>query len=500
MAGTPAPPSRLSVTLDSPLPASIPAGGAVALFWMGSASEDGGPVGGMDLVVDGVAHSPGASRMPRFQAACRRSGFWGLVPLRADRAAGTIVLAAEVRRRDGSAERVALGEIEIAAEAPSAARPPAAASAAATGTPAPARTRSRTALIAICMATFDPDSALLRAQIESIRAQSDAAWVCVISDDHSSEERYRELCSLVAGDERFVVSRSESRIGFYRNFERAMRLAPAQAELIALCDQDDVWHPDKLSVLRASLGSAALVYSDQRLVDARGAVLRDTLWRGRRNNTTNLASMMIANSVTGASALFTRETAELALPFPDSPGIEFHDHWIALVALASGKLAYVDRPLYDYVQHRGAILGKVAGRRPGVAARRGRPRLPAMLEWRSAYFLGVVPAQVRSQTLLLRCEDRLEPAKRRALQRYLTLDTSLLSAAWFVMRPMRALTGHTETLGTEWELALGVLWRRLAGLAAGSRWLERWALDATFPDPPRFEHRRLRRWRERVLS
>jgi len=95
VAGTPAPPSRLSVTLDSPLPASIPAGGAVALFWMGSASEDGGPVGGMDLVVDGVAHSPGASRMPRFQAACRRSGFWGLVPLRADRAAGTIVLAAE---------------------------------------------------------------------------------------------------------------------------------------------------------------------------------------------------------------------------------------------------------------------------------------------------------------------------------------------------------------------------------------------------------------------
>jgi len=492
VAGTPAPPSRLSVTLDSPLPASIPAGGAVALFWMGSASEDGGPVGGMDLVVDGVAHSPGASRMPRFQAACRRSGFWGLVPLRADRAAGTIVLAAEVRRRDGSAERVALGEIEIAAEAPSAARPPAAASAAATGTPAPARTRSRTALIAICMATFDPDSALLRAQIESIRAQSDAAWVCVISDDHSSEERYRELCSLVAGDERFVVSRSESRIGFYRNFERAMRLAPAQAELIALCDQDDVWHPDKLSVLRASLGSAALVYSDQRLVDARGAVLRDTLWRGRRNNTTNLASMMIANSVTGASALFTRETAELALPFPDSPGIEFHDHWIALVALASGKLAYVDRPLYDYVQHAAAVQG-ATGRVRTITPRRLRR---GSRGWRGAYFGGYVNRQVWASTLLVRCGQALPRRKRRALSWFVAADRALPYYAWLALRPLRRMLGRDETLGGEIALTAGLQWRRLIVLAVGrAKRPGRRAYDASFPNPPEFEQRRLRRWR-----
>ena len=212
------------------------------------------------------------------------------------------------------------------------------------------------------MATFDPSGALLNAQLQSLREQTDRNWVCVISDDCSSPERYAALLELIHGDPRFLVSRSEQRLGFYWNFERALRLAPPEAELLALCDQDDVWYPDKLQTLRSAIGSAALVYSDQRLVDADGRVLRDTLWRGRANNSTNLASMLLANTVTGASALIRREVVELALPFPSSPGIEFHDHWLALVALASGELAYVDAPLYDYVQHISAVLGNKSGR------------------------------------------------------------------------------------------------------------------------------------------
>ena len=217
------------------------------------------------------------------------------------------------------------------------------------------------------MATYDPDPALFRAQVESLRAQTDRRWVCVISDDDSSPARFEQLRAVVAGDERFVVERSERRLGFYRNFERALRMAPREAGLLALCDQDDRWHPDKLEVLRGALGDAQLVYSDQRLVDAEGRVLRETLWQGRRNNHTNLASLLVANTITGAATLFRREVAELALPFPDTPGLQFHDHWLGLVALAAGDIAYVDRPLYDYVQH-GAGLRRGDGRRRRAAA------------------------------------------------------------------------------------------------------------------------------------
>jgi glycosyltransferase involved in cell wall biosynthesis len=429
----------------------------------------------LSLTVDGVEHRLRHVRMPRFDVPERRSGFWGIVPVRAQPGSPAVVLGAAIRAQDGRPAALELGRIEVTPATPVSSQDP--------------------ELIAICLATFEPDAELFRAQVESLRSQRDEHWTCVISDDYSRPESYDRIVATVGDDRRFVVSRAPSRIGFYRNFERALASAPAEAGLIALCDQDDVWHPDKLTRLRAALGSAELVYSDQRLVDERGRVLRDTLWVGRANNHTSMASLLVANTVTGAASLFRRAVAETALPFPDSPGIEFHDHWIALVALARGRLAYVPEPLYDYVQHRQAILGKVTEEH----AERRRPSLPRARRWRAAYFLGYVPGEVRARTLLLRCADRLTPAKRRDLERYLGSQSSPAAFLWFMSRPLRILAGHTETLGTEWELAVGIVWQWLARL--GSRlpgWPDRLTLDGRFPDPPRFEQRRLRRWRERV--
>jgi glycosyltransferase involved in cell wall biosynthesis len=464
----------LPVNLESPLPAALPAGSAVALYCSGTADHDGSPVTEFRFVVAGQPHPADAVRMPRFDMPCRRSGFWGIVPVQATPGDEAIVLGAEFRSGPAAWQQVELGRIAISAPHPAA------------GTADPE-------LIAICMGTFNPDPGLLERQLDSIRNQTDSRWTCVISDDFSDPEPFDQLVALTRDDPRFTVSRAPSRIGFYRNFERALELAPPGASLIALCDQDDVWHPHKLETLRRGLGSATLVYSDQRLVDDRGRLLRDTLWKGRANNWTNLASMLIANTVTGAAALFRRPVAELALPFPDSPGIEFHDHWVALSALASGELRYVDRPLYDYVQHEAAVLGKVAT----GAGRRGRSRRSLRQDWRAAYFLGHVPAKVRAHTLLVRSGRQLAPAKRRALERYLAADRSLLALAWLLLRPLRALLGRNETLGTEWELARGVVWFRLARALARSPW-QRLQLDARFPDPPHFEQRRLQRWRARM--
>src|SRR5918994_662506 len=100
-----------------------------------------------------------------------------------------------------------------------------------------------------------------------------------------------------------------------------------------------------------------------RVVDASGRASSQTFWQGRRNNYTNLASLLLANTVTGAASLFRRELLDLVLPFPPQVGRSFHDQWIASVALATGRIAYVDRPLYDYVQHGGASLGHAAALR-----------------------------------------------------------------------------------------------------------------------------------------
>ena len=493
----------LVARLERPLPATLPVGSATAVFCTGVCFYPDEAIERLEILVDGEAHRPSAFQMPRPDLAGiggpdpgghrYRSGFWGTVPIRASELPGKVELALRAHLASGASIQSSLGEIEVTPRAP------AQAGSARPASPGPG-------LLAVCMATFEPDMELFEAQLRSLRAQSDQRWVCVISDDCSSERAFAQIQALIGEDPRFTLSRSATRLGFYRNFERALKMAPAEAELIALCDQDDRWHPDKLSVLRQSLREAVLVYSDQRLVTAEGRVLRDTLWKRRSNNYDDLASMLVANTITGAAMLFRREVAELALPFPDTPGFQFHDHWLAAVALAAGEVAYVDRPLYDYVQHPGAVFGDVTHgtvpRRRDAGARAWLSGLRSPLDvigWRATYFYGYLAREVQAEVLLARCDGGLRADKRRVLQRFIACDSSAVALAWLTARSLRSLTGRNETLGSEIELAQGVLWKRLtAALTRGPRRSQGPFADARVPPLETFSQKRLRRWRAEV--
>ena len=321
-------------------------------------------------------------------------------------------------------------------------------------------------LVAICMATFEPDPPLLERQIASIREQTHEAWVCLISDDGSAPERLEHLRGLIAGDERFALSVGAGRLGFYGNFERALGMVPAEAELVALADQDDRWYPEKLATLVAARGEAQLVYSDMRIVDERGAVVSETFWQGRRNNYTDLASLLLANTVTGAASLFRRELLDLILPFPEPVGDPFHDQWIAAMALATGSIGYVDRPLYDYVQHGGAARGHAA------AMRSWNPR--RLLSWRDprgtraqvsaharrAYETNARRIALSAREIEARTGGALAPGKAKAVRRLARLDTSRPPAGWLALRSLRRLAGRNETMGIELSLLPAVLWGR----------------------------------------
>ncbi len=411
--------------------------------------------------------------MPRPDLGEGAGGFWGIVRVE-EADAPRLDLELLVRFEGGEDRRHALGAIEVIPGRP----------------PAPAVPRG--AAIAICMATYNPTAALLRAQLDSIRAQTRDDWICVISDDCSSDQSFAVLEAEIAGDSRFAVSRSPRRLGIYRNFERALSMAPADAELVAFSDQDDIWADDKLERLARALGDAELIYSDSRIVDERGGVLADTYWTRRANNSTNLASLAIANTVTGAASLFRRELVELALPFPEAPGELYHDHWLALLALTRGSVRYLDEPLYDYVQHGDAALGHAAANalEPGEVAHPGfaegiRRRLERQLDWRELYFFQLVRIQVLATVLLLRCEPP-DPHKRRTLERLAALDRPS-SAGWLGLRSLRRLAGKNETLGLELGLVRAIAWRQLtsrSGTRPGPRqWQRGSALPPQVVDP-----------------
>jgi hypothetical protein len=507
------------VRLDTRLP-SLPVGRGTAIFLAGACFHRREAVEELEILVDGVRHRPAAARMPRLdlfqmvhprlalgssaragdpasmedpEGRCYRSGFWATISIEPRDRPGRVELSVAVRLESGAELIAPLGQVEIVEPR----RPPV----------HKLSTDPRdAALIAVGMATFEPEMTLFRTQIDSLRAQTDSNWICLISDDCSSPESFDEIADMVAGDTRFIVSRSPRNLGYYRNFERALEMVPSESQLVALCDQDDRWYPEKLRVLRDAIGSAGLVYSDQRLVDAEGHVLRETLWTGRRNNHTSLASLLIANTITGAATLFRREVMEAALPFPDPPGWQFHDHWLGLVAMAMGEVAYVDRPLYDYVQHPGAILGQVAEPEDSPPNARGAllglERLRGSLRgWRPAYFYGYLAREVQAQALLARCSAILSAPKRRVLERFLAAASAPLPFAWLVTRPLRGLVGANETLGTEWELARGIVWRHLIEARAGRREAPGVAAcEASCPplDVGTLGQSRLARWRARM--
>jgi glycosyltransferase involved in cell wall biosynthesis len=479
-----APDDDLELRLEVELPARLGIGGGNALFVYGSCFHRRRRVTGLRILADDRSIEPMAHGMPRrdlFDALhagafdhtgkwarerdtstedpeghAYRSAFWGIVPFEpiARRRVAEIRVAA--RLDDGTDAVGDLATLELEPSSPS--------------EPVSWRDgrRSDEPLVAICMATYNPPPDLFRSQIESIRDQTHENWVCVISDDCSVPSRFAEIEALLDGDSRFVVSRSERRLGFYRNFERALAMAPEQAEYVTLADQDDRWDRDKLRVLISSLGDAQLAYSDARIVGRHGEVISDTYWSRRRTNHSNLGSLLVTNTITGAASLFRRKLVDRILPFPSELGNQWHDHWIGLVALATGSIEYVDRPLYDYVQHRGAAIGHAFAnegplRRPyreRLRMLRSDPRA-AFTGWRGKYFYGLCRGLLLARVLELRSEGALRGRKRRALQRFLAIDRSPLSYAWLSLRRARRLVGLNETLGSERVFLHGVAWRRI---------------------------------------
>ena len=326
--------------------------------------------------------------------------------------------------------------------------------------------------VAICLASFEPPRELLRRQIESIRSQTHGNWVCVISDDGSSPQRLAGLRDEVGDDPRFSVAADQPRLGFYNNFERALAMTPPEAEFVTLCDQDDLWHPDKLERLLERMDDGVeLAYSDARVVAEDGSVVHPSYWMRRRNNYTNLGSLLIANTVTGAASLFRRELLDDLLPFPPRLAEPFHDHWLSLVALARGDISYVTDPLYDYVQHSDAVIGHSrANSSPKPVRERLRKRLTEPGDGsRIVYFYSWSQLRLFADVLRIRCAERMEPAKRRALDRFLSVDTSMTGLTWLLGRRLRRLWGRNETLDVERYFGKALLRRRAVSLAAVGR-------------------------------
>ena len=158
-------------------------------------------------------------------------------------------------------------------------------------------------------------------------------------------------------------------------------------------------------LLDATDGSVA--YSDARIVTGTGRWCPIPTGAGAATTApTSLHSCWLTRSragrrSSGASCSTSR------CRFPRASGASFTTTGWRWSRSRSGEIAYVDRPLYDYVQHESALLGHEARkraneRRGGCAKGCGFPRGSGLLLRALAHDLlpGVLPAAVMARLLL----------------------------------------------------------------------------------------------------
>jgi glycosyltransferase involved in cell wall biosynthesis len=201
-------------------------------------------------------------------------------------------------------------------------------------------------LVSVVMCTYN-GATYLDIQLTSVLQQTYPNIEIVIVDDASTDSTWEILQTYQQAYKHIRLYKNEKNLGYIKNFESALQ--KATGELIAVCDQDDIWELNKIELLQQGIGEAQLIYHDSALID------EDGVWLSKNISTilgmyegNAIQALLFANCVSGHAMLFRKALLAYVLPFPPDT---YYDWWIALVALSQGNIKYIPQPLVKYRQH-----------------------------------------------------------------------------------------------------------------------------------------------------
>lgn len=224
--------------------------------------------------------------------------------------------------------------------------------------------------------------------LAAIAAQTRPPDELVVCDDASTDrtpEIVREFARTVSFPVRLLIN--EQRLRLAKNYERA--IGACTGSIIALCDDDDVWLPEKLRLQERMLGAPSaplLVFADADIIDERSRAVGQHLWRNLgftsakrdRYRDGRLFRYLLRKNVSYTSTVaFRAELRQAALPIP---AIWKPDWWLTTLAAAAGRAAWIDQPLMRYRQH--ASNASRAGRRRTIAEQLAKAQSDGVAEYR----------------------------------------------------------------------------------------------------------------------
>jgi glycosyltransferase involved in cell wall biosynthesis len=225
--------------------------------------------------------------------------------------------------------------------------------------------------ISVALCTYNGADYLIP-QLNSIISQTLLPDEIVICDDGSTDNTIDIINAFIAKNEHITIwlYKNTMPLKTIKNFEKA--ITNCTGDWIFLCDQDDVWYPEKVNeMMTAVTPEALMIFSDGDLIDKDGNDSGATLWQNwyfTKEVKENWADNKNAfydllngrNYVTGATAAISAKLKKNALPI-NVPSGYYHDAWFALHAAAQNGLRAIEKKLIKYRVHPMQQVGTTAG-------------------------------------------------------------------------------------------------------------------------------------------
>lgn len=212
--------------------------------------------------------------------------------------------------------------------------------------------------VCVLIATYNGEQ-FLKEQLESIFSQTYANFKIYLSDDASCDSTVDILKYYKAKyPQKFFYNVNEKNIGFVKNFEKL--ISQCEEEYIALADQDDIWHVQKLEKEMAAIVElkkehgeiGLLINSDLEMVDESGNTIYHSYFKFRKyklRDTKDVGHVLGPCAIMGNTLLFNQNLKDIILPFPDT--LDVHDYWIGLNCELFGVRKTLFEPLVRYRIH-----------------------------------------------------------------------------------------------------------------------------------------------------
>ena len=218
--------------------------------------------------------------------------------------------------------------------------------------------------ISIALATHNGCKYIVE-QLESLQEQVLLPVEVVVCDDVSTDNTL-ELVDDFAARAPFPVKVfcNETRLGYRDNFMKAASLC--RGDLIAFCDQDDVWSPRKLLEVEKRFNDAGvmLVCHNADIVDTQGNVLGKVhVSDAEEDLVYEPLGISPWHFPLGFTMTFRRdllafsELRRLSSDYFDGTEKLAHDQWIFLLGVVFGRVVRIPETLARYRQHEANAFG-----------------------------------------------------------------------------------------------------------------------------------------------